>query len=83
VQNGQDLVEQDPHLRARGFYVRKEHPVAGAFLHEGTPIRLSRTPGGIREAAPLLGADTDAVLREVAGLPEERIRRLRDAGTLR
>ncbi|MFI0445562.1 CoA transferase [Actinomadura sp. 6N118] len=83
VQNGQDLVEHDPQLRARGFYVRAEHPVAGAFLHEGTPVRMSRTPGGIRRTAPVLGADTDTVLREIAGLSEERIRHLHDAGVLR
>ncbi|MER5935829.1 CoA transferase [Streptomyces sp. NPDC001928] len=83
VQDGRELVEHDPQLRARGFYVRREHPAAGAFLHEGVPIRLTRTPGGVREPAPLLGADTDAVLREVAGLSPERIGRLRDAGVLR
>ncbi|MGW3288147.1 CoA transferase [Streptomyces sp. NPDC001002] len=83
VQDGRELVEHDPQLRARGFYVRKEHPVAGAFLHEGVPIRLTRTPGGIREAAPVLGADTDAVLSEVAGFSAERIRGLREAGVLR
>ena len=83
VQDGRELVEHDPQLRARGFYVRKEHPVAGAFLHEGVPIRLTRTPGGIREAAPVLGADTDAVLSEVAGFSTERIQRLREAGVLR
>ncbi|MFG3025495.1 CoA transferase [Streptomyces sp. NPDC048254] len=83
VQDGRELVEHDPQLRARGFYVRKEHPVAGAFLHEGVPIRLTRTPGGIRAAAPVLGADTDAVLSEVAGFPVKRIRELREAGVLR
>ncbi|WP_262058931.1 CaiB/BaiF CoA-transferase family protein [Streptomyces sp. STR69] len=83
VQDGRELVEHDPQLRARGFYVRKEHPVAGAFLHEGVPIRLTRTPGAVREAAPVLGADTDAVLREVAGFPAERVQRLREAGVLR
>ncbi|MEU9150328.1 CoA transferase [Streptomyces sp. NPDC048417] len=83
VQDGRELVEHDPQLRARGFYVRKEHPVAGAFLHEGVPIRLTRTPGGIRAAAPVLGSDTDAVLSEVAGFPAERIRELREAGVLR
>ncbi|MGW1208791.1 CoA transferase [Streptomyces sp. NPDC002499] len=83
VQDGRELVEHDPQLRARGFYVRKDHPVAGAFLHEGVPIRLARTPGGIREAAPVLGADTDAVLSEVAGFSAERIRGLREAGVLR
>ncbi|MDH6626195.1 crotonobetainyl-CoA:carnitine CoA-transferase CaiB-like acyl-CoA transferase [Streptomyces sp. LBL] len=83
VQDGRELVEHDPQLRARGFYVRREHPVAGAFLHEGVPIRLTRTPGGIRESAPVLGADTDEVLHEVAGLSRERIRGLREAGVLR
>ncbi|MBU3871047.1 CoA transferase [Streptomyces sp. 4503] len=83
VQDGRDLVEQDPQLRARGFYVRAQHPVAGAFLHEGPPIRLTRTPGGVRTAAPVLGADTDDVLRDVAGLPPERIRELREREVLR
>ncbi|MFI0773618.1 CoA transferase [Streptomyces sp. NPDC021212] len=83
VQDGRELVEHDPKLRARGFYVRAEHPVAGAFLHEGLPIHLTRTPGSLRRPAPVLGADTDTVLREVAGLTPERIERLRDAGVLR
>ncbi|MFJ6894278.1 CoA transferase [Streptomyces hokutonensis] len=83
VQDGRELVEHDPQLRARGFYVRKEHPVAGAFLHEGVPIRLTRTPGAVREAAPVLGADTDAVLSEVAGFSAERVQQLREAGVLR
>ena len=83
VQDGRELVEHDPQLRARGFYVRKEHPVAGTFLHEGVPIRLTRTPGAVREAAPVLGADTDAVLKEVAGFSAERVQQLREAGVLR
>ncbi|WP_019068164.1 CaiB/BaiF CoA-transferase family protein [Streptomyces hokutonensis] len=83
VQDGRELVEHDPQLRARGFYVRKEHPVAGAFLHEGVPIRLTRTPGAVREPAPVLGADTDAVLEEVAGFSAERVQQLREAGVLR
>ncbi|MGW6907473.1 CoA transferase [Streptomyces sp. NPDC054940] len=83
VQDGRELVEHDPQLRARGFYVRKEHPVAGAFLHEGLPIRLTGTPGSIRRPAPVLGADTDEVLREVAGLSAERLRSLHAAGVLK
>ncbi|MFG2361933.1 CoA transferase [Streptomyces mirabilis] len=83
VQDGRELVEHDPQLRARGFYVRVEHPAAGAFLQEGVPIRLTRTPGGIRTPAPLLGAGTEEVLRDVAGIPPERLRRLREAGVLR
>ncbi|WP_217548145.1 CoA transferase [Streptomyces sp. GbtcB6] len=83
VQDGRQLVEHDPQLRARGFYVRMVHPAAGAFLHEGPPIRLTRTPGSVRTPAPLLGADTEEVLREVAGYSPERLRYLYDAGVLR
>ncbi|WP_405865943.1 CoA transferase [Streptomyces sp. NBC_00005] len=83
VQDGGELVEHDPQLRARGFYVRMEHPAAGAFLHEGVPIRLTGTPGSIRRPAPLLGADTVEVLREVAGLSPERLHQLHEAGVLR
>lgn len=81
VQNGRDLVEADPHLRARGYYVPGDHPKAGRFLHEGAPVRVG-TPVAVRRAAPLLGADTDAVLREVAGYSTDAVTRLRAAGIL-
>ncbi|MFQ6398827.1 CoA transferase [Nocardia sp. KC 131] len=76
VQNGRDLVEADPQLRARGYYVRGVHPRVGPFLHEGAPIRIGE-PVAVRRAAPLLGADTDAVLGDVAGYSPETIARLR------
>ncbi|EME14404.1 CaiB/BaiF CoA-transferase family protein [Rhodococcus triatomae] len=81
VQNGRDLVESDPHLRARGYYVPGDHPKVGRFLHEGAPVRVG-APVAVRRAAPLLGADTDDVLRDVAGYPHEIIARLRADGIL-
>ncbi|WP_430334499.1 CoA transferase [Rhodococcus sp. ACT016] len=81
VQNGRDLVESDPHLRARGYYVPGDHPKVGRFLHEGAPVRVG-APVAVRRAAPLLGADTDDVLRDVAGYPPETIARLRADGVL-
>lgn len=82
VQDGRDLVEHDAHLRARGFYVRRTHPRAGTFLHEGIPVRLDRASGEIRSPAPLLGADTDSVLRDVLRYPPDRIAGLRAASVL-
>ncbi|MET1001423.1 MAG: CoA transferase, partial [Acidimicrobiia bacterium] len=82
VQDGRDLVEHDPQLRACGFYPVVEHPVAGDFLHEGVPIKLSATPGSVWTAAPLLGADTDEVLESLAGYSIADIAKLRDAGVL-
>lgn len=81
VQNGRDLVESDPHLRARGYYVPGDHPKVGRFLHEGAPVRVG-APVAVRRAAPLLGADTDDVLRDVAGYPPETVDRLRADGVL-
>lgn len=81
VHTGRDLVEADPQLRAREFYVRGVHPKAGAYLHEGSPIRVGAA-AALRRTAPLLGADTEDVLGEIAGYPPETIARLRAAGTL-
>jgi crotonobetainyl-CoA:carnitine CoA-transferase CaiB-like acyl-CoA transferase len=43
------------------------------------PIRLSRTPGGNRSAAPCLGQHTQAILRDLAGLSAAEIAALGDA----
>jgi crotonobetainyl-CoA:carnitine CoA-transferase CaiB-like acyl-CoA transferase len=43
------------------------HPVAGTMRVLGVPVKLSATPGQIRHAAPLLGADTETVLAEMLG----------------
>jgi crotonobetainyl-CoA:carnitine CoA-transferase CaiB-like acyl-CoA transferase len=82
VENGRDLVEDDEHLRARGFYVALRHPVAGEFLHEGICVRLADTPGRIERPAPTLGQHTDEVLRELLGLDERELVRLRTDGAL-
>jgi crotonobetainyl-CoA:carnitine CoA-transferase CaiB-like acyl-CoA transferase len=48
----------------------------------GAPVKLSDTPGTVREPAPLLGQHTDAVLRERLGLDDAEIARLRAAGAV-
>jgi crotonobetainyl-CoA:carnitine CoA-transferase CaiB-like acyl-CoA transferase len=82
VQDGRDLVEVDPQLRARGFYVPLRHPRAGVFLHEGVVPRLGGTPGAIAAPAPCLGEHTSAVLRGVLGLDDAEIERHRALGVL-
>ncbi len=55
----------DEHLAARDFFWDAPHRVAGAVRQIGSPLRLSRTPPRRGAAAPMLGADTREVLREV------------------
>ncbi len=75
-------IHDDQHLAERGFFVELPHPEVGVRRHLGIPYRLHGTPLSVRRAAPCLGQDTDAVLREVLGYEEERIRALREAGVL-
>jgi succinyl-CoA---D-citramalate CoA-transferase len=44
--------------------------------------KFSRTPGTIRRAGAPLGADTDAVLRDLAGCTDAELAALRDAGVI-
>ena len=57
--------------------VEEVHPRAGRIRTPDTPIRFSRTPGGVRESAPALGEQTEAILSEAGVEAAERLR-LRD-----
>ena len=61
------------HFKARGMLVRTEDPQIGEVtLAAPVPI-LSRTPARVRHAGRPVGADTRAILAEVAGLAKEEI----------
>ena len=51
----------DPHIIAREMIAKVHHPKAGSGQTLGTPIKLSKTPGGVRRAAPTLGEHNDEV----------------------
>ncbi|NIR29753.1 MAG: formyl-CoA transferase [Gammaproteobacteria bacterium] len=72
---------QDESLRARGVVVEVEHPERGKFLTVGCPMKLSESPVDVT-TSPLLGQDTDNVLREVVGYNEEQIAAARAAGAI-
>ncbi|AUF98533.1 CoA transferase [Pseudomonas sp. 02C 26] len=73
---------QDPQVLARGLALSIPHPLAGSVPQVASPIRLSETPVEYRQAPPLLGEHTEAVLSELLGLDEQALRQLRAAGVL-
>ncbi|MEX5588985.1 MULTISPECIES: CaiB/BaiF CoA transferase family protein [Pseudomonas] len=73
---------QDPQVLARGLAVSIAHPLAGSVPQVASPIRLSETPVEYRQAPPLLGEHTEAVLEEVLGLDGQAVQQLRGAGVL-
>ncbi len=69
-------VWQDPQVVARHMRVDLPHPLAGNLPSVASPLHLSQTPVSYRSAPPVLGADTEAVLREFLRWPAGQIAEL-------
>ena len=70
----------DPHNRHRQMVVDVKAPGLGVVQQVGISVKLSETPGRVRQVAPLAGQQTDAVLEglgygaaEIAGLREREV----------
>ena len=81
VQTGEDLCN-DPQLKARGFIVAVENPRLGRVELPNFPLQFSNAKLTRRWEFPVLGRDTEAVLRDVVGYDAERISTLRNDGVL-
>lgn len=64
VNSPEDLLT-DPVIAEAGILEELEHPVAGLYRQPRHAVRFSETPASIRRHAPMLGADTADVLREL------------------
>ncbi|SHG41288.1 CaiB/BaiF CoA transferase family protein [Halobaculum gomorrense] len=64
---------------ARGVVTELDHPATGRMKALEHPLNFAGAESGFEEAPPLLGEDTEAVLRE-AGYDDERLAALREAG---
>lgn len=73
---------EQPQVKARGMLVEVEHPSGFRLKVPDTPVKLSRTPGGISGAPPALGEHTDEVLTRLLDLSEREIASLRKAGAI-
>lgn len=71
-----------PELIARGMIVDVGIKGQGGYSSVGSPFFFSDTKVRKPEPAPLLGADTDAVLAEVLDYSPSRIKELRDKGAV-
>jgi crotonobetainyl-CoA:carnitine CoA-transferase CaiB-like acyl-CoA transferase len=79
-----DRALQNEQVEARELIREYEYPGSGTVKIVGNPIRdltLPRNPDP--EPAPLLGGDTERILREVLTYPEAKIRTLIDSGAVR
>jgi len=69
----------DPQLRHRQMVVDVDHPTLGKIKHAGVSVKLSETPGKIRQLAATRGEHTSAVLEEL-GYSAREIKEMKAAG---
>lgn len=67
VEKGEDL-HRDPQLEHRHHFWQLQHDEIGLHRYDFPGFRLSKTPGRIAWAAPLLGEHNDYICREVLGM---------------
>lgn len=79
--NRLDAVFADPQVQTRGLRLDLPH-AHGTAPGVANPLRFSATPVNYRNGPPLLGADTEAVLREQLGLDTAQLDTLRAASTI-
>jgi len=71
-----------PEVQEAGLVQTVVHPTAGNLRMLRSPIRLPDGPDRMDTPPPLLGADTDSVLRDVLGADEREIAALRASGAV-
>jgi formyl-CoA transferase len=74
-------IDEDPHYRARNMILRQVARDGYELDVPGIVPKLMETPGTVRSAAPGLGDDTEAVLRE-SGYSNDEIAALRGKGVV-
>ena len=82
VQDAEDLLIHDPHLRDRGYYVYLDHSETGRSAYDGIAYKLSATPGKLTRPAPRIGEHTEYVCKEILAMDEEQINALVVDGVL-
>ncbi len=79
VQTGAEMLS-DPHLNDRGYYQTVINHRAGPQTLRIAPYKLSQTPPRLESPAPMLGQDTEAVLRDILGMSDSEINELDTLG---
>ncbi len=73
---------EHPQVLARQMLVEVEHPRIGSLKVPDTPVKLSRTAGGIKGPPPALGQHTYEVLSTLLGLSAQELEELKAAGII-
>ncbi len=71
VETGEDMMDKDPQLKHRGFFIELEYPEYGKYRTQaGTHFLLSKYTPELK-VAPLLGEHNEYIFKEILGIPDE------------
>ena len=70
-------LHQDENLDAFDLWHWLEHKEMGPSVYEGLEHHISRTPGALRFAAPIMGQDNEEVFSGMLGLNAAEIETLK------
>ncbi|MFA4837351.1 MAG: CoA transferase [Dehalococcoidia bacterium] len=79
VEDEEDIMDRDPHLKFREYFRWVEHPVMGKERVMGFPFKLSRSVPALRPA-PCLGEHTEKVCSDLLGMSGEEFIDLLQSG---
>ena len=71
------------HVLARGMVKEMNHEWLGPIKMVNTPVKYSESKPSIRSVPPVLGQHTEEILKEVLGLDEAAIERLKEEGAVK
>jgi len=80
--NNMERLFADPQMEHRNMVVEVPHPTIGTLKLCGVPVKYSDTPATITLPPPLVGEQTDEILKDVLGYDSERIETLRRDGAV-
>ena len=71
-----EIMQAEPHLRARGFWQEIDRPFLGPHLQPSPTFREEGVPYPIRMPAPTLGQSTRQVLADILGMSDAELDQL-------
>ncbi|MFC2069771.1 CaiB/BaiF CoA transferase family protein [Chloroflexota bacterium] len=82
VETGEDLLDRDPQLKHRDFFIELEYPGIGKYHTQvGAHFKLSKYTCDM-SVAPLLGEHNEYVFKEVLGIPDDEYEGLVKEGVI-
>jgi 2-methylfumaryl-CoA isomerase len=80
-QTFKELVREDPRCSLKNpLFAELDQPGIGTYLRAGSPLNFGRASRVPPKRSPLMGEDTDSVLRDWLGLDNEQLNALSQAG---